>query len=149
MMADASAPLDRVGFLIYRSGLAVSRGFERALKPIDATPIEAGLLSELAYGGSSHVRALARLLGISRQTIVNITKRLEEQKLVERSADALDARITVFSITSHGREKLKQIETIAAAFDEQMRQLLGATSESVLIPILKTIVDAPFLAYED
>jgi len=71
-------------------------------------------------------------LGISRQTIVNITKRLEEHKLIARSADAQDARITGFSITSNGREKLKEIEKIAMGFDEQMRSLRGSESESVL-----------------
>jgi hypothetical protein len=35
----------RLGFLIYRAGLAVSRGYERALKPLGVMPVEAGVLT--------------------------------------------------------------------------------------------------------
>lgn len=147
--SDASAPRERLGFMIYRSGLAVSRGFERALSPIDTTPSEAGVLSALAYSGPNHVRALARLLGLGRQTIVNVTKRLEEQHLVERSLSKEDARLSVFAITVAGRHKLAAIEKIAAAFDEQLRVIVGPHREAELTQALQKIVDAPYLAYED
>jgi DNA-binding MarR family transcriptional regulator len=147
--SDAGAPRERLGFMIYRSGLAVSRGFERALKPIETTPSEAGVLSALAYSGPNHVRGLARLLGLGRQTIVNVARRLEEQRLVERSASKEDARLSVFGITMAGRRKLSAVEKIATAFDEQLRTIVGSQREADLTQVLQRIVDAPFLAYED
>lgn len=147
--SKASAPRERLGFMIYRSGLAVSRGFERALKPIGTTPSEAGALSALAYSGPNHVRGLARLLGLGRQTIVNVTKRLEEQDFVQRSTRKDDARLSVFLITPPGRHKLAAVEKIALAFDEQLRTVVGSRRERELTELLQKIVDAPFLAYED
>lgn len=147
--SEASAPRERLGFMIYRSGLAVSRGFERALNPIGTTPSEAGVLSALAYSGPNHVRALARLLGLGRQTIVNVTRRLEDQHFVERSASREDARLSMFAITPIGRRKLAAVEKIAAAFDQQLRTIVGAQREADLTQVLQKIVDAPFLAYED
>lgn len=143
------APRDRLGFMIYRSGLAVSRGYERALAPIGSTPSEAGVLSTLAYSGPNHVRGLGRELGLGRQTIVNVTKRMEELRLVERSSSAEDARRSMLGITPAGLEKLAMVEAIAKAFDAQLRAAVGPGREADLTLALRRIVDAPFLAYED
>jgi DNA-binding MarR family transcriptional regulator len=135
--------------MIYRSGLAVSRGYERALAPIGSTPSEAGVLSALAYSGPNHVRGLGRELGLGRQTIVNVTKRLEDLQLVARSSSAEDARRSMLGITLAGLEKLALVETIARDFDEQLRAVVGPEREADLTQALRRIVDAPFLAYED
>lgn len=144
-----SAPDARLGFMLYRCGLAVARGFDRALKPIETTPSEAGVLSALAYSGPNHVRGLARMLGLGRQTMVNVTRRLDEAQFVVRVPSQQDARLSLFEITPTGRRKLGQIETIASAFDAELRAIVGAGREAELTPLLQRIVDAPFLAYED
>jgi DNA-binding MarR family transcriptional regulator len=141
-------PKQRLGFLLYRAGLAVSRGYERALKPIDVAPVEAGVLSALCYSGPNHVRGLARLLGVGRQTIVNTTKSLELQSLILRITSEEDARLTTFSIAPAGKRKLKQVEIIAQAFDQELRTIVGVNHEAVLIQKLASIVESPLLAYE-
>lgn len=146
---NKEAPRDRLGFMLYRSGLAVSRGYERALAPLGASPGEAGVLSALAYGGPNHVRGLGRELGLGRQTIVNLTKRMEEQGLVARFSSAEDARRAVFAITPAGRGMLAEVEVVAQAFDAQLRQIVGEDAEANLTEALQRIVAAPFLAYED
>jgi DNA-binding MarR family transcriptional regulator len=141
-------PKQRLGFLLYRAGLAVSRGYERALKPIGVAPVEAGVLSALCYSGPNHVRGLARLLGVGRQTIVNTTKSLEAQRFILRAVSEEDARLVSFSIAAAGKRRLKQIEIIAQTFDEELRVIVGEDSELVLIEHLARIVDSPLLAYE-
>jgi DNA-binding MarR family transcriptional regulator len=141
-------PKQRLGFLLYRTGLAVSRGYERALKPIGVTPVEAGVLSALCYNGPNHVRALARLLGVGRQTIVNTTKSLEVQRLIFRTNSEEDSRLATFSIGTAGKSKLSRIEVIAQAFDQELRTIVGADQELTLIQHLIKIVDSPLLAYE-
>ena len=89
------------------------------------------------------------MLGLGRQTIVNVTKQLEEQQLVARSASAEDARLSVLVITPKGRCKLEAVEKISAAFDEQIRTIVGSEREADITQMLHRIVDAPFLAYED
>jgi DNA-binding MarR family transcriptional regulator len=139
----------RLGFLIYRAGLAVSRGYERALKPIGVMPVEAGVLTALRHGGPNHVRGLARALGVGRQTIVNVTRALEERRWIARGASEEDARLAVFAIAPAGRLKLHAIETLASAFDAKLREIVGLEQEAGLIEHLRQIVEAQFLAHED
>jgi DNA-binding MarR family transcriptional regulator len=146
---EGAGPQARLGFLLYRAGLAVARGYERALAPVGASPAEAGVLSTLSYDGPNHIRGLARLLGLGRQTIVNVTRRLEADGRVVRQADATDARLALFAITSAGRDRLATIEAIAMAFDAQLRATVGADSEAMLVDRLQFILADPSLSHDD
>jgi DNA-binding MarR family transcriptional regulator len=139
----------RLGFLVYRAGLAVSRGYERALKPIGVMPVEAGVLGSLGYGGPNHVRGLARQLGVGRQTIVNVTRVLEQRGWISRAPSEQDARLVIFSIDQDGRAILVSVEQIAQTFDGKLDDIVGTTQDIMLIDQLQRIVDAPFLAHED
>jgi DNA-binding MarR family transcriptional regulator len=145
----ASAPEARLGFMLYRAGLAVSRGFERALAPLEATPSETGVLSALAYSGPNHVRGLGRLLGIGRQTTVNVTRALIERQLICKSASPEDSRLVVYMISDSGRRVLEQCEVVARAFDQKLRDVVGPDNETLLLTSLRHVVAADFLAYED
>jgi DNA-binding MarR family transcriptional regulator len=148
--SDASAsPEHRLGFLVYRAGLAVSRGYERALAPLQATPTEAGLLSALAYNGPNHVRGAARFLGLGRQTVVNVTKELQACGFIERMAAPADSRLVLYAVTEAGRERLRQIEVVARAFDERLAATVGGASQADLMAMLSRIVASDFLQHED
>jgi DNA-binding MarR family transcriptional regulator len=142
-------PTARLGFLLYRSGLAIARGYERALKPIDASPTDAGVLSALAYSGPNHTRGLARMLRLGRQTIVNVTKRLEDSGLIERNASDHDGRLSMFAISKKGSTRLTEIEVIASGFDGQLRVIVGAVNEQRLVDSLQRVLAAPFLTHEE
>jgi DNA-binding MarR family transcriptional regulator len=139
----------RLGFLVYRAGLAVSRGYERALRPIGIMPVEAGVLGSLGYGGPNHVRGLARQLGVGRQTIVNVTRALEQRGWISRALSEQDARLVIFSIDPAGRAKLVSVEQIAQNFDGKLGDIVGPPQDILLMDQLQRIVDAPFLAHED
>ncbi len=140
---DRRPPESRLGFLLYRAGLAISRGYERALQPLTATPVEAGVLSVLAYEGPNHVRALGRKLGLGRQTIVNVAKSLVEAGLVERVASEADARLNLLTITKTGRSRLARIEQIATRFDQELRDVVGLEGERHMIEKLQKILVSP------
>ncbi len=142
-------PEARPGFLVYRAGLAVARGYERALAPIDVSPPEAGVLSMLAYVGPNHVRGLARSLGLGRQSIVNVTKRLEECQFIARSKSRDDGRLTILSITPKGKRKLVAVERIVRQFDRRLQEVVGPAHERILCELLLKMVQAPFLAHDE
>lgn len=146
--ANLRPPSARLGFLLYRSGLAIARGFERALAPLNMMPVESGLLMTLAYDGPNHVRGLARLLGVGRQTVVNATRRLETAGLVRRMPSPLDSRLVQFSITSKGRRLLIDVENIAEGFDAQLRTITGEENEALIAGALQELLATSFLAYE-
>ena len=142
-------PSERLGFLLYRSGLAIARGYERALGPTKIMPTESGVLMTLAYQGPNHVRGMARFLGVGRQTVVNVTRRLEMAGLVARSASARDSRVAQFTITSLGRQKLLEIEDLAERFDARLRAIVGEENEALIVRTLHDLLEATFLAYEN
>jgi DNA-binding MarR family transcriptional regulator len=139
----------RLGFMIYRAGLAIARGYERVLNPINVMPIESGVLGSLCYIGPNHVRGLARQLGVGRQTIVNVTKSLEDKGWVKRSASPEDARLVMFSISQSGRKKMLDIESLSSEFDAKLRQIVGRSNEQAMIEHLTAVVSSPFLGHED
>lgn len=144
----ASPPQSRLGFLLYRAGLAVARGYERALAPIGASPVETGILSALAYDGPAHLRALARQLGLGRQTVVNATRALGARGWIATAADAQDGRLSILSVTPSGREHLARCEEVIAAFDAMLRGLVGEAAEQAMLEPLRRILDAPQLAHD-
>ncbi len=147
---DAPAePGARLGFLLYRAGLAVSRGYERALAPLDTSPVEVGVLSALSYSGPQHVRGLARLLGIGRQSAVNVTKALLARQEIERRSSEEDTRLVVYVVTALGRSRLDRCEGVVAQFDARLRSTVGELEERELVRQLGRIVNAPFLAHEE
>jgi DNA-binding MarR family transcriptional regulator len=127
----------------------VARGYERALKPIGVMPVEAGLLTSLHHGGPNHVRGLARQLGVGRQTIVNVTRALQQRGWIERKTSSDDGRLALFSITSAGKTRLSEVEMLATAFDGQLREVVGQEREAILVQHLQRILAASFLAHED
>jgi DNA-binding MarR family transcriptional regulator len=149
MQVSADRPEARLGFLLYRAGLAVSRGYERALGPLGAAPADAGVLSCLGYRGPSHTRALGRFLGLGRQTIVNVTRRLERDGLIGRMAHPEDARLALFDITDAGRGRLAEIEAVARAFDARLLAIVGSPGEAMLVAKLQAIVDDPMFAHDE
>jgi DNA-binding MarR family transcriptional regulator len=143
------APEARVGFLIYRAGLAVARGYERALAPLGMTPAEAGVLSALAYSGPAHVRELARRLGIGRQSAVNVTKALLAQGQIARIDGGADARLVVYGITPKGQERLAASEGTIGAFDRAVSEILGPDIVPTVSASLHRLVTAETLAHDD
>lgn len=142
----APTPEHRLGFLLYRAGLAVEHAYALALRPLGVAPAEAGLLSSLAYAGPAHVRALGRSLGLGRQTVVNLTRKLAADGLVVSSASPDDARLTLFAITDAGRARLGEIEAVATAFDRRLRAAIDGATEPTLVEQLQRIVAAPDFA---
>jgi DNA-binding MarR family transcriptional regulator len=138
----------RLGFMVYRAGLAVSRGYERALAPVGITPADVGVLTSLRHGGANHVRGLARQLGLGRQTVVNVTKLLEQNLWIARRKDESDARLTLFQISPTGIQKLDDIEQTVADFDRLLAGIIDQLHEATLLDALSKIIQAPQFAYE-
>jgi MarR family transcriptional regulator, organic hydroperoxide resistance regulator len=146
---EPSANEQRLGFMIYRAGLAIARGYERVLSPIKVVPVESGVLGSLCYRGPNHVRGLARQLGVGRQTIVNVTKSLESKGWISRALSANDARLVMFSISQSGRKKMQSIEAISTEFDTRLSEIVGKSNEHKMIQLLRDIVSSPFLGHQD
>lgn len=118
----------RLGFLLYRVGLMVSRVYEVRMRPLGFAPAEVGLLTYLASEGADHVRAIARSLGVSPQTVVNLTRSLENRGLVSREASSSDQRAIMVGLTQAGRRALARADVLAKELDTELAQIVGPAS---------------------
>ena len=89
---------ERLGFLLYRVGILVSRTYEARMRPLGFAPAEVGLMTYLAGRGPDHVRAVSRAIGVSPQTVVNLARSLESRGLMRRDASPSDQRAVLVSL---------------------------------------------------
>jgi DNA-binding MarR family transcriptional regulator len=119
-MQNPHRPGNRLGFALYRVGREIARSYQLALSPLGVRPDHAGILTAIAYEGPLHIRALSRLLGINRQSIVNAVDELEREGAVERQPHPVDTRVVMVAITRAGKAKLRRIEEIATDYDARL-----------------------------
>lgn len=141
-----AAPEARIGFLLYRVGLAVSRSFERRLKPLDAKPVQTGVLNVLAAKGPESVRGLGRALGVNRQTIVNVSDELAARGWLTKRVDAGDRRAVTIAITAKGRAALAELDKVAVAFERDLARILPVTRLKPLFEDLRALAESDLLS---
>ncbi len=136
-------PGQRIGFLIYRAGVLVARAYEARMRPLGFAPAEIGLMTYLASHGTDHVRAVARSIGVSPQTVVNLTRGLEQRGFVARAPSPSDQRTVLLTLTVEGRAALEEADTAAQAFDAEVAAVLGPVGAQAVGDGLRTLLSAP------
>ena len=119
---------ERIGFLLYRVGLKITQAYEGRIGPLGFSAVEVGTLTHLATGGQAHVRGVARALGVSPQTVVNVTIDLERRRLVVRSRSANDQRAIEMRLTEKGRRAISDIDQVVRQFDADLERLIGVAN---------------------
>jgi DNA-binding MarR family transcriptional regulator len=93
-------------------------------------------LARLDHNGPMTSAALARLEGISAQSMGATLAGLEEQRLVQRRADPSDARQVLLSLTAAGRRVLRDRR------DARVRQLAAVLSREFTAEELAVLAQA-------
>lgn len=125
---------ETLGDLAHRSGHALA-------------PASWALLEHLAARGSMRVSDVAACHGVHPSSIIPRLKALEQTGLVDRGADAADARVSIISITTAGRDAL---DSIHAARQEALGAVLPGmdsvaieTAADVLASIAQRLSESP------
>jgi DNA-binding MarR family transcriptional regulator len=109
-MTDAETLMECAGCLglaSRRAARAISRSFEKALRPHDIRIGQFSMLTALALRGPTSIGALAVFLGLERTTLTrNIA--LVDAKGWVRVRPGADARARIAEITPAGRRKLDE-----------------------------------------
>lgn len=111
--------------------------FVRTVRYDTDTPRSAGsdTLELLDRAGPANIAALAQIRNVKHQSMRLVTAQLEEEGLVERTADPQDGRSVLFAVTPRGRARLQEAraaraariaELIAARLSPAERAELGA-----------------------
>jgi DNA-binding MarR family transcriptional regulator len=104
----------------------------------------ASLLATLRDRGPQRITALAEAEAVAQPTMTTLVGRLERAGLVERSADPVDARAVLVTITAEGLERLLAIrEARAAAVEARLAALEPEERETLAaaLPVLDKLIE--------
>lgn len=113
------------GFRLHHAALAWKQAFERRLRPLELTSTQFMLLSCVGWlasttGQPPTQQEAADFAGADRMMTSRVLSTLEERGLVERVADARDARLKRLRVTAAGGPLLRAGIKIAVDLDEEL-----------------------------
>ncbi|MEM5402548.1 MarR family transcriptional regulator [Paraburkholderia unamae] len=104
---------ESVGFRIVKARNLVVAEMDAALKDLDITGQQMGILLSLKQGVATTPFELSKLLGIDTGLMTRMLDKLETKGLLERSRDADDRRVVNLNLTARGLETAAQIPEVA------------------------------------
>jgi DNA-binding MarR family transcriptional regulator len=105
---------ESVGFMLTKARNLIVAEMDAALKDLDITSQQMGILMSIQNGLAATPFELSKLLGIDTGLMTRTLDKLEEGKgLLERSRSADDRRVINLSLTKKGEEVTAQIPQIA------------------------------------
>ena len=149
----AGSAWDRPGFVLWHATLRWQREVATALKPLGLTHVQFVLLAgthwlEVHDGRGPSQRELADHAGTDAMMTSQVVRALEKQGLMQREADADDARIRRLRTTPKGRRLAVRAVDEVAALDDRLfgdlsypeglltvlRQLAGRDERGAVLP---------------
>ncbi|MCP3723496.1 MarR family transcriptional regulator [Paraburkholderia sp. CNPSo 3272] len=104
---------ESVGFRIVKARNLIVAEMDSALKDLDITGQQMGILLSLKQGVATTPFELSKLLGIDTGLMTRMLDKLETKGLLERSRDADDRRVVNLNLTAKGMETATQIPEVA------------------------------------
>jgi DNA-binding MarR family transcriptional regulator len=126
-----------IGFLLARARNLLASDIDVALKDLDISSQQMGIIVSLGKGTASTPFELSKLLGIDTGLMTRMLDKLEEKGLLERSRDDKDRRVVNLTLTRAGNRVADAIPDIVPpvlnahlksftrAEFEELRRLLG------------------------
>lgn len=99
------------------------------------------LLAALDDGGPASQAELSRRTGIDRSDMVAAVNELAEADAVERTPDPADGRRNVVTLTAAGRRRLRQLDRLLAAVQDDILAPLSAKDRAQFVALLTRLVD--------
>jgi DNA-binding MarR family transcriptional regulator len=137
------ALLDSIGFLITRVHARMHRDFAAALEPLRIEPRDFGTLVALQASGPGSQAELARHMGVSGASMVEIVDDLEGRGLLERRRLETDRRTQVLHLLPGVPEVLAEAARLAHEVSAPLLGPLGKGRTKRLLVLLRRLVTAP------
>jgi DNA-binding MarR family transcriptional regulator len=114
-----------------RAALAITRTFERRLRPHHMRIAQFSMLTNLALRGPMAIGVLAAWLGVERTTLTRNLALVEAAGWVE-TASGEDARSRIVSLTASGRQKLEETYPAWREAQAEVTKRIGAGPTATL-----------------
>ncbi|RQZ18736.1 MarR family transcriptional regulator [Burkholderia sp. Bp9031] len=102
-----------VGFMLSKARNLIVAEMDAALKDLDITSQQMGILLSMRSGMAATPFELSKLLGIDTGLMTRMLDKLEAKGLLERSRDADDRRVVNLTLTEKGEEVAARIPEVA------------------------------------
>ncbi|MEP6817280.1 MAG: MarR family transcriptional regulator [Marmoricola sp.] len=145
LAADTPEPLrESIGFLLTRTHFRMHRDFMAALAPLGIEPRHFGSLIALTAAGPVPQAELARSLGLSGASVVQMVDHLEHRGLVERRRLETDRRTQVLHLMPGAAEVLDRARDLAATtFDARLGALSRRETLRLTTLLTRLVTQAP------
>ena len=120
----------------------VHKLLDEKLRALDISPMQSRVLDYLCRAEEAvNQRALEQFLMVQPSTVNGIVSRLEEKKLITRTAAAHDGRCRVLSLTEEGRAARVTFQHALAQVEQQMEQGFSTEELELLRGLLLRVAD--------
>ena len=106
-------PTQSIGFLINKARNILTVEMDAALKDLDISSQQMGILMSLALGEASTPFELSKALGIDTGLMTRMLDKLEAKELLQRSRSLEDRRVVNLALTKKGEEVAAQVPDVA------------------------------------
>lgn len=125
------------GYALRRAANAMMSELATRLAGIDLRISDASVLLLLSSERTMTSSDIGRMLDIQRANMVPLLNRLEAAGLIAR--EPLDRKSMAIVLSPGGRDKLKQVRKITAAFENDLLQRIPAEHRDHLLPALNAL----------
>jgi len=116
-----------VGFVLNKARNLILTEMDAALKDLDISSQQMGILLSLKQKLASTPFELSTLLGIDTGLMTRMLDKLESKALIQRSRDMADRRVVNLTLTSSGRTVAARIPEIApVVLNERLKKFTKA-----------------------
>lgn len=109
-------------------------------KTVGLTGPQLVILQELSHLSSLSVSELSKSISLSQATVTEILLRLEKKSLISRKKSDVDKRLTLISLTDHGRQLLKEAPSPLQATFVDSFQGLEEWEQLMILSSIKRVV---------
>ncbi|WP_158933698.1 MarR family winged helix-turn-helix transcriptional regulator [Burkholderia sp. S171] len=106
-------PTQSIGFLINKARNILTVEMDAALKDLDISSQQMGILMSLTLGLAATPFELSKVLGIDTGLMTRMLDKLEAKELLQRSRSLEDRRVVNLALTKKGEEVTTQIPEVA------------------------------------
>ncbi|MGF6756725.1 MarR family winged helix-turn-helix transcriptional regulator [Paraburkholderia sp. GAS42] len=131
-----------IGFAINKARNILVSEMDAALKDLDITSQQMGILLSLKRGIATTPFELSKLLGIDTGLMTRMLDKLETRGLLERSRSLEDRRVVNLTLTEKGEEVAAKIPEIApAVLNNRLKDFSKAEFKEMQRLLLKFVAD--------
>ncbi|MFM0325414.1 MarR family winged helix-turn-helix transcriptional regulator [Caballeronia glebae] len=133
-----------LGYYLAKARNVLVMRTDQALKPLDLTSPQIGVILLLASGRARTPLELSRELSYDSGSMTRMLDRLEKKGFVSRARSEVDRRIVDLSLTERGRDAAARLPMIGAAvLNEQLRGFNRAELDLLIAMLARIVGNTP------